>query len=102
QAPQPLLAVFPDRRGVSIFLETHLGAVLLPFQPPALCYDYGWMIRALMLIFDPAGTWEKIEAGPKSAGRLFFLFLLPLMLISSAAEAWGLLHFGVEQSAMPD
>jgi hypothetical protein len=58
------------------------------------------MIRALMLIVDPAGTWEKIESDPKNAARLFFLFLLPLMAISSVAEGWGLLHFGLERSSI--
>jgi len=58
------------------------------------------MIRALMLIFDPAGTWEKIETGPKDVARVFFLFLSPLMLLSSTAETWGLLHFGLERSPL--
>src|SRR5882672_11284855 len=57
------------------------------------------MIRALMLIFDPSGTWEKIESDPKNAARIFFLFLLPLMLICGAAEYWGLIHFGVERNS---
>ena len=43
------------------------------------------MIRALMLIVDPSGTWEKIESGPKNIARTFFLFLLPLMLLSGIA-----------------
>jgi hypothetical protein len=53
-----------------------------------------------MLIFDPAGTWEKIESGPRNVGRVFFLFVLPLMLVSSVAESWGLIHFGLERSAL--
>jgi hypothetical protein len=60
------------------------------------------MIRALMLIVNPAGTWEKIESDPRNVARTFFLFLLPLMLLSSAAEAWGLLHFGRERSIFAD
>ena len=55
-----------------------------------------------MLIFDPAGAWEKIESGPKSAVRVFLFFLLPLMLLSAAAESWGLLHFGLERSPLAD
>jgi len=57
------------------------------------------MIRALMLIFDPTGAWERIEADPKNAARILFLFLLPLMLICYAVEYWGLRHFGVERSS---
>src|SRR6266581_1211162 len=60
------------------------------------------MILALMLIFDPSGAWEKIESGPKSAVRVFFLFLLPLMLLSGFVEAWGLVHFGMERSSLED
>jgi hypothetical protein len=60
------------------------------------------MIKALMLIFDPAATWEKIETGPKNVARVFFLFLLPLMVLSSLAESWGLLHFGLEGSTLAD
>src|SRR6266567_3399687 len=58
------------------------------------------MIRALMLIFDPAGTWEKIESSPRNVGRIFFLFVLPLLLLSSVAESWGLIHFGIDHSAV--
>jgi len=58
------------------------------------------MIRALMLIVDPAGTWEKIESGPRNVGRVFFGFVLPLMLLSSVAESWGLIHFGLVRSAI--
>ena len=55
-----------------------------------------------MLIFDPAGAWEKIEAGPKNAVRVFVFFLLPLMLLSAAVETWGLLHFGLMRSTFED
>jgi hypothetical protein len=58
------------------------------------------MIRALLLIFDPAGTWEKIESSPRSVGRIFFLFVLPLMLLSSVVEAWCLIHFGLDRTAL--
>ena len=60
------------------------------------------MIRALMLIFDPAGTWDKIESSPRNVGRVFFLFLLPLMFLSGAAETWGLLRFGMQRSTVGD
>ena len=60
------------------------------------------MIKALMLIVDPAGTWEKIEAAPRSVARVFFLFFLPLMLLSSLAEGWALNHFGTEHSQLAD
>jgi len=63
-------------------------------------YKLGGMIKALMLIFDPAGTWEKIESAPKDGVRIFFLFLLPVMLISGAVEGWELLHFGLDRTRL--
>src|ERR1043166_6970984 len=60
------------------------------------------MIRALMLVLNPSATWEKIEADPRNVARTFFLFLLPLMLLSAAVEGWGLWHFGVERSTLAD
>jgi hypothetical protein len=55
-----------------------------------------------MLIVDPAGTWEKIEAAPRTVARVFFLFFLPLMLLSSLGEGWALMHFGLERSSFVD
>jgi hypothetical protein len=52
------------------------------------------MIKALQLIFDPAGTWEKIENAHQRVMTIFLLFLLPLMLLTSAIEGFGLMHFG--------
>jgi len=60
------------------------------------------MIRALMLIFDPSGTWEKIESSPKNVAQVFFFFLLPLMLLTGSAATWELIHFGVERSTIGD
>ncbi len=55
------------------------------------------MIKTFLLIFSPASTWEKIENEQQNVTRIFFLFLLPLLLFSTAGEAWGLLKFGKEQ-----
>ena len=55
------------------------------------------MVRALLLIFDPANTWEKIETTKHSIARVFFLYLLPIMLLAFAVEGWLLMQFGVER-----
>lgn len=55
------------------------------------------MLRALLLIFDPANTWEKIETTKHSIAHVFFLYLLPIMLIAFAVEGWLLTQFGVER-----
>lgn len=52
------------------------------------------MIKALLLILDPANTWDKIEQAERSFSKVFFQFLLPVLLISGAAEAYGLVTFG--------
>ena len=54
------------------------------------------MLKALLLIFDPVNTWDKIEKAHRSIILLVFQFLLPLLLISSAVEAYGLIRFGRE------
>lgn len=55
------------------------------------------MIRALLLIFDPAGTWEKIETGKHSVAHIFFLQVLPVMLLSFAVEGWLISQLGMER-----
>lgn len=55
------------------------------------------MVRALLLIFDPTNTWEKIETTKHSIARVFFLYLLPIMLIAFGLEGWLLTQFGVER-----
>src|SRR4026209_1020102 len=60
------------------------------------------MIRAFMLIFDGSGTWEKIDQEKQSVGRIFFQFILPLLLLTSAGEAWGLMHLGEDRGIEMD
>ena len=55
------------------------------------------MLRALLLIFDPANSWEKIETAKPSVAHVFFAYILPIMLLSFAAEAWLLSRFGMER-----
>lgn len=55
------------------------------------------MLRALLLIFDPVTTWEKIDTTKPSVPRVFFLYLLPVMLVALAVEGWLLAQFGVER-----
>ena len=47
-----------------------------------------------MLIFDPAATWDKIVLDNKSCRQVFFLFLVPVIFISVAAQAAGMLYLG--------
>jgi hypothetical protein len=52
------------------------------------------MIKALLLMFTPVRVWDDIIRAQR--GILFILgsYLLPLLLLSSAVEAYGLVHWG--------
>jgi hypothetical protein len=52
------------------------------------------MIKALLLIFEPIATWEGILRARRSLGFILALYLLPLLLVTSAAEGYGLVHWG--------
>jgi hypothetical protein len=52
------------------------------------------MIKALMLIFLPVSTWEQIAVIQRKASFIFLTHLLPLLLLSTAAECYGLVHWG--------
>ena len=52
------------------------------------------MIRALQLIFSPTETWQKIELARRGVLWVFFLSLLPLMVLSGLAEGYALLRWG--------
>jgi hypothetical protein len=52
------------------------------------------MIKALLLIFDPARTWEGIFRARRSLVFVLVVYLFPLLLLASAAEGYGLVHWG--------
>jgi hypothetical protein len=52
------------------------------------------MIKALLLIFDPAATWERISLARRSLGFILLLYLCPLLLLGALAEGYGLVHLG--------
>ncbi|HYG24535.1 MAG TPA: Yip1 family protein [Verrucomicrobiae bacterium] len=52
------------------------------------------MIKALLLIFLPQPTWEHIAGVQRKAFVLFLTYLLPLLLITTFAECYGLVHWG--------
>ena len=52
------------------------------------------MIKALLLIFDPVATWEGIFRARRSMAFILVIYLLPLILLVSAAEGYGLVHWG--------
>ncbi len=59
------------------------------------------MIKALLLIFRPVQTWGAIEAANRSIAYVLWLHLLPLILLTSIAEGYGLVEWGrVHQGEM--
>jgi hypothetical protein len=52
------------------------------------------MIKALLLIFDPMATWEGIFRARRSLALILATYLVPLILLTSAAEGYGLVHWG--------
>jgi hypothetical protein len=56
------------------------------------------MIKAVLLIFEPVATWEGILRARRNMGFVLALYLLPLLVITSAAEGYGLVHWGKWQS----
>ena len=52
------------------------------------------MIKAILLVFDSARTWDSIAEDKRSVSGILFTFLLPLLLLTSAAEGYGLMTWG--------
>jgi hypothetical protein len=52
------------------------------------------MIKALLLIFRPVQTWGGIDAANRSIAYVLCLHLLPLILLTSLAEGYGLMTWG--------
>ena len=52
------------------------------------------MIKALLLIFEPIATWERIFRAHRGVGFILVMYLLPMLVLTSCAEAYGLVHWG--------
>src|ERR1035441_7149499 len=52
------------------------------------------MIKALLLIFDPTATWEGIARARRSLVFVLVVYLIPLLLLASVAEGYGLVDSG--------
>lgn len=52
------------------------------------------MITALLLIFDTEATWNKITAAQRKLFYVFIVHLIPLLVLSGAAEGYGLYLWG--------
>ncbi|MBC8095446.1 MAG: YIP1 family protein [Akkermansiaceae bacterium] len=52
------------------------------------------MIKALLLIFIPIHTWEQIAAFQRKTTTVLVTYLLPLLILSTAAECFGMVYWG--------
>lgn len=52
------------------------------------------MIKALLLVLDPAGGWDTIVQKKRSWPVILVGYLAPLWLIAFVAEGYGLVHWG--------
>ena len=52
------------------------------------------MIRALLLILDPAANWEKIAKAQRGWLFIFLMHLFPLMVLTLGLETYALTHLG--------
>jgi hypothetical protein len=51
------------------------------------------MIKALLLIFEPIATWDRIVRDQRGIAFIALVYLVPLLAFTSAAEAYRLIHW---------
>jgi hypothetical protein len=52
------------------------------------------MIKALLLILFPIHTWERIATAQRRVVPILLTHLLPLLVLGSLAEGYGMVHWG--------
>jgi len=55
------------------------------------------MIKALLLIFDSAAAWDRVVEAKRSILTILLIYSLPLLLLATAGEAYGLIHWGKQR-----
>jgi len=105
-AGQPI----PDNTEVDVhrcdlirFGLTSKSEMIALFLCPALCWpaiSLARMIKTFLLIFNPAEAWDRIVRARRSLIFIFVIYLLPLLLATSLAAGYGLIHWGKLQGTM--
>lgn len=52
------------------------------------------MIKALLLVLNPAASWDRIVQSKRGWPVILFVYVLPLLLLGGVAEWYGLVHWG--------
>jgi hypothetical protein len=60
------------------------------------------MIKALLLIFEGGTAWDRVVLARRSFVFIFFVHLLPMLLIVAAVEGFGLSQWGKWRPAFKD
>jgi hypothetical protein len=60
-------------------------------------YQIRHMIKALLLLFGSGQAWERVVRAQRRLVFVWLCYLTPMVLISAAAEGWGLTHWGCWQ-----
>lgn len=92
------MRVSPFRRGrVGRFTAelSNLGCLSHPKRA-----DYYRMIRAVLLIFEPVATWEKLFRTRPGVGAVFGISFFPLLLAVAALEGYGIKRWGSWQTEL--
>jgi len=63
-------------------------------------YFWAVMIRALLLVLEPQRTWDRIATEDRSIARTFWLYVMPLLLLTCVVEGLGM-HFWGEWRGDP-
>ena len=58
------------------------------------------MIKAVLLIFEPVATWDRIALARRSIILILAMNLLPLLVVASVGEGYGLIHWGRERGSV--
>jgi hypothetical protein len=59
------------------------------------------MLNALLLLFSPARTWERIVDSGRGIAYILVAYLLPMMILTAFGEGFGLAHWGKWQGEPP-
>jgi len=60
------------------------------------------MLKAILLIFEPVATWERIHAARRGMAFILVFHLLPLLLVTSFVEGYGLVQWGEYRGQMQE
>ena len=52
------------------------------------------MLKVFFLLFDPGHTWEKVAQKKRGIFFILLTYLVPMILLVTAAEGWSIWHFG--------